>query len=100
MEIWILVEGDESNFNKLDSSFESNTTTTGSSGYSTKPDHSMHRSLNTYNELQVNLYLLITHIVILMTFILLGFTAHQRTNGKKLRDNQRSRRTSENGTNA
>ncbi|XP_001942619.2 KN motif and ankyrin repeat domain-containing protein 2 [Acyrthosiphon pisum] len=47
-----LVEGDESNFNKLDSSFESNTTT-GSSGYSTKPDQSMHRSLNTYNELQL-----------------------------------------------
>lgn len=46
-----LVEGDESNFNKLDSSFESNTT--GSSGYSTKPDQSMHRSLNTYNELQL-----------------------------------------------
>ncbi|XP_025202174.1 KN motif and ankyrin repeat domain-containing protein 2 [Melanaphis sacchari] len=46
-----LVEGDESNFNKLDSSFESNTT--GSSGYSTKPDQSMHRSPNTYNELQL-----------------------------------------------
>ncbi|XP_015374944.1 PREDICTED: uncharacterized protein LOC107169650 [Diuraphis noxia] len=46
-----LVEGDESNFNKLDSSFESNTT--GSSGYSTRPDQSMHRSLNTYNELQL-----------------------------------------------
>ncbi|KAL4127311.1 hypothetical protein QTP88_011487 [Uroleucon formosanum] len=46
-----LVEGDESNFNKLDNSFESNTT--GSSGYSTKPDQSMHRSLNTYNELQL-----------------------------------------------
>lgn len=55
LETWILVEGDESNFNKLDSSFDSYTTT-GSSGYSTKPEHSMHRSLNTYNELQVNLH--------------------------------------------
>ncbi|XP_025416572.1 ice-structuring glycoprotein-like, partial [Sipha flava] len=45
------IEGDESNFNKLDSSFESSVT--GSSGYSTKPDQSMHRSLNTYNELQL-----------------------------------------------